>query len=66
MPQRGFDIVIGPDGRVQVHIQGYKGKKCLEALQWFKAIVGEVEFQRETSEFYEPDEEVHIRNEQQT
>ena len=27
MPQREFDITIGHDGRVQVHVQGYKGKR---------------------------------------
>jgi hypothetical protein len=58
MPQREFDITIEPDGSVELHIKGYKGKGCLEALKLFEQIVGEVKSQRETSEFYEPEEQV--------
>ena len=58
MPQREFDITIGPDGSVELHVQGYKGKSCLEAMKLFEQIVGEVKSQRETSEFYEPEEQV--------
>lgn len=58
MPQREFDITIGPDGNVELHVKGYKGKGCLEAMKMFQQIVGELKSQRETSEFYEPDEQV--------
>jgi hypothetical protein len=63
MNQREFDITIEADGSVQVHIQGFKGKGCLGALKVFQEIVGEVRSQRETSEFYEPEENVvhHLR-----
>jgi hypothetical protein len=64
MPQREFDITIGPDGSVQVHIQGYKGKGCLEALKLFEKVVGEVQSQQMTAEFYEPDEQVRFNIEQ--
>jgi acylphosphatase len=64
MPQREFDITINPDGSVEVHIQGYKGKSCLEALKIFEQAVGPVASRRETSEFYEPDEEVRFRLDQ--
>lgn len=58
MPQREFDITIGPDGSVELHVKGFKGKGCLEAMKLFEQIVGEVKSQRETNEFYEPEEQV--------
>jgi Protein of unknown function (DUF2997) len=64
MPQREFDITIAPDGSVELHVRGYKGKSCLEAVKLFEAVVGELKSQRETSEFYEPDETVRYRIEQ--
>ncbi|MCO5050997.1 MAG: DUF2997 domain-containing protein [Verrucomicrobiae bacterium] len=64
MPQREFDITIGPDGNVELHVQGYKGKGCLEAMKMFAQIVGELQSQRETSEFYEPDEQVRYNIDQ--
>jgi hypothetical protein len=64
MPQREFDITIRSDGSVEVHIQGYKGKSCLEALKIFEQAVGKVESQRETSEFYEPDDTVRFQIDQ--
>ena len=64
MDQREFDITIGPDGAVELHVKGFKGKSCLEALKLFEEIVGEVKSRRETSEFYEPDEQVRFRLEE--
>lgn len=64
MPQREFEITIEPDGNVELHIQGYKGKSCLEAMKLFEQIVGEVVSRRETSEYYEPDEVVRYNIEQ--
>ncbi|MEK7855113.1 MAG: DUF2997 domain-containing protein, partial [Acidobacteriota bacterium] len=54
MPQREFEISIAPDGKVEVHVKGYKGKSCLEAMKVFQQIVGEIEAQKATAEFYEP------------
>ena len=64
MPQREFDITIAPDGGVEVHIKGYKGKSCLEVMKMFEQVVGELQSQRETSEFYEPDEQVQLNIDQ--
>lgn len=64
MTQREFEITIGPDGRVQVAVQGYKGKGCLEAIKLFERIVGEILDQRATNEMYEPEEEVQYHIEQ--
>ena len=46
MQQREFEITIGPDGAVEVHVKGYKGKRCLEAVKMFERIVGEMKSQR--------------------
>ncbi len=64
MPQREFDITIGPDGQVELHVQGFKGKSCLEVAKLFEKIVGEMKTQEHTSEFYEPDEQVQYRIDQ--
>ncbi len=64
MPQREFEITIAPDGSVELHVKGYKGKRCLEAVKLFVQIVGEMKSQRQTSEFYEPEEEVQYHVEQ--
>lgn len=66
MPQREFEITIGPGGTVDLHIKGYKGKGCLDAVKMFEKIVGEVKAQRETSEFYEPEELVQYHIEQRS
>lgn len=61
MPQREFTITITPDGRVEVHIQGYKGRAgCQGAATLMEQIVGHIESQRETSEAYEPEETVRL------
>ena len=64
MPHREFEITIARDGSVEVHVKGYKGKSCLEAMKIFERVVGEMKAQRETSEFYEPDEQVQFNIEQ--
>lgn len=61
MPQREFEIIIAPNGDVKLHIQGYSGKRCLEAVKLFEQLVGKVKSQQPTSEFYQPDEEVRFR-----
>ena len=64
MPQREFEITIAPDGGVELHVKGYKGKSCLEVMKLFEQVVGELRGQRETSEFYEPDEQVQLNIDQ--
>ena len=64
MPQREFNITIGKDGSVNLDIKGYKGRACHEAVKMFEQIVGELKSQGETSEFYEPDEQVQFNIEQ--
>ena len=64
MPEREFEITIGPDGSVELHVKGYKGRTCLEAMKVFEQVVGELKSQRLTSEFYEPEEQVRFNLEQ--
>lgn len=64
MPQREFDITINPDGTVELHVKGYKGKCCLEVIKLFEEVVGEMKQRQETNEFYEPDEQVQFNIEQ--
>lgn len=64
MPQREFDITIGKDGSVQLHVKGYKGRGCLEAAKLFEKMVGEMKSQEATSEFYEPEEQVRYNIDQ--
>jgi hypothetical protein len=64
MAQREFDITIAPDGGVELHVKGYKGKSCLEVMKLFEQVVGELKDRRETNEFYEPDEQVQFNIEQ--
>lgn len=64
MPEREFEITIGPDGGVELHVKGYKGRTCLEAMKVFEQVVGELKSQQLTSEFYEPEEQVRFNLEQ--
>ena len=64
MPQREFEITIGKNGSVELHVKGYKGRACLNAVKMFEQIVGEMKSQQETSEFYEPEEQVQYRIDQ--
>ena len=64
MPQREFEITIEKTGHVEVHVKGYKGRGCHDAVKFFEQVVGEMKSQRETSEFYEPDERVRFNIDQ--
>ena len=64
MPLRELEISVAKDGTVEVHLKGYKGKRCLDAVNMLEKMVGEINSQQKTSEFYEPDEEVTYRVEQ--
>jgi hypothetical protein len=64
MAQREFELTITADGSVEVHVKGYKGKSCSEAVKLFEQIVGELKSEQKTSEFYEPEEQVQFRLDQ--
>jgi hypothetical protein len=61
MNQKEFAITITPEGRVEVHIQGYKGQAgCRSAAALMEKIIGHIDSRQETSEAYEPEETVRI------
>jgi hypothetical protein len=64
MPQREYEITIGPDGTVEVEIRGHPGKRCLEVAKFFEQIVGQQTDQQLTREFYEPEQDVRSHLEQ--
>jgi len=64
MAQREFEITILTDGQVQLHVKGFKGRQCLELVKLFEQLVGELKSQQNTSEFYEPEEQVRFRIDQ--
>ncbi len=64
MSQREFDITIGKNGEVELHVKGFKGRACMEVVKLFEEIVGEMKSQQQTSEFYEPEERVQYRVDQ--
>lgn len=60
MKQHELDITIDKTGKVQVHIQGIKGKKCLDIAKMLEEMVGKIQETSHTSEFYEPEGNVGI------
>lgn len=61
MTQREFQITIEADGRVEIHIQGFKGRAgCDSASALMEKIVGHIDSRRDTSEAYEPEETVRL------
>ncbi len=63
MKQRTYELTISPTGEVEIHVDGFKGKGCLEAIKLFEQMVGETKDVRHTSGFYEPEEDVHLHSE---
>jgi len=66
MRQREFEIIIGPDGSVEVQVKGYRGKRCLEAAKMFEQMIGKTQAQHLTSEYYDPEEEVQYHIDQRS
>lgn len=51
--QEELEIEIGPAGQVQVHVRGAGGKRCLDYVETFRALLGPVTEETLTSEYYE-------------
>jgi hypothetical protein len=64
MNAREFDVIISPDGTVEVQVRGIKGRGCIEVAKWFEEVVGELQSRELTSEFYDPEEQVQYRIDQ--
>jgi len=60
-----FDISIGKDGKVRVHVKGVKGAACEEYVKLFERILNAEGTVEHTSEYYEPPTgvEIHVENE---
>ena len=65
MPQREFEITIAKDGTVELRVEGFKGKGCLEAMKILQEVVGELRSQEFTQDYYAPEEDVRINIERQ-
>jgi hypothetical protein len=64
MKQRELELTIAPNGEVEVHIKGFKGKACMDVAKLLEKIVGGIQSDQKTTEFYEPDEEVRLHQQQ--
>jgi len=51
--QEELEIEIDATGRVQVHVKGMPGKRCLDYLKIFQDLLGPVTDQHPTEEFYQ-------------
>lgn len=51
--QEELEIRIAADGTVQVEVRGAGGSRCLEYVEVFQRLLGPVEEQQLTPEFYE-------------
>ena len=60
MAQHDIEIIIEKNGQVKIHIKGVKGKGCMEYAKWLTDIIGKVQDQTLTSEYYEPEEKARV------
>ena len=60
MSRPEFEITIGKDGVVTVHVTGVSGPECIALSDMLKQIIGHEESRTLTSEFYGPDGQVRI------
>ncbi|MBI5528421.1 MAG: DUF2997 domain-containing protein [Deltaproteobacteria bacterium] len=51
--KRELDVVIAPDGTIQVTTRGFKGTDCEDEVKTFEKALGTVTARRRTAEFYE-------------
>lgn len=64
MTAREFEITIRPDGTVEMHLRGFHGPECVEAVKGFEAALGEATSRQLTSEYYDPEARVQYRLDQ--
>ncbi len=51
-------ITIGPDGEVQIKVEGVAGANCMDFTKWLEDELGEVTAREFTSEYYQEEESV--------
>ena len=64
MKAREYEITISLTGEVEIHVEGFQGKGCVEAIRFFEQMIGQTQELRHTSGYYEPDEDVTLHNQQ--
>lgn len=56
MPKE-IEISISRDGRVKVQVSGVKGPACMEYARLFERVIGTIEEEEHSSEYYEEGDE---------
>lgn len=46
-------VTIGPDGNVEIAVNGVKGKSCVDFTKWLEDELGVVKNRTTTSEYYQ-------------
>jgi hypothetical protein len=64
--QEELEIRIAPDGKVSVEVRGAGGSRCLEFVEAFRTLLGPVEEQRLTPEYYEAEVSTHAQQQLHT
>lgn len=54
--KRDIVITIGPDGEVQITVEGVAGKDCMDFTKFLEDELGEVTHREFTSEYYQAEE----------
>ena len=60
MRNEEFDFILHPDGEIELKTHGVKGKRCLEYLKYFEALLGKARQVDHTSEMYEQEVELEL------
>lgn len=60
MTPHEFEITIGTDGKVRVHMHGVKGSQCEAYASWLSRVLGPIASREFTHERYEPEPQVRV------
>ena len=60
MGQPEFDITIGKDGKLKLHVKGAKGAQCVALADLIRDIIGQEDSRQLTSEYYERETDVRM------
>jgi len=55
--KRDIVITIGPDGEVQIQVEGVSGASCIDFTKFLEEELGDVTERTHTSEYYQEEEE---------
>ncbi len=63
MEEETVNVIIHPDGRVELQVCGVKGEKCLEVTKAVEEVLGNKVQRQFTSEMYETESEIDLAEE---